>query len=110
SNWPSHTMVLFNNSDTLPPNAAGVVRYHRDAATEERDPITSGCAVRTLQPGRVSRFSWNYKNPTDTEFMTTRTEGRSEQGTNGNEMSASLDDYQILSPHAGDDHEDLCKL
>nr|WP_229417064.1 type VI secretion system Vgr family protein [Massilia eburnea] len=110
SNWPSHTMVLFNNADTLPPNAAGIVRYHRDAATEERDSITSWCAVRTLQPGRVSRFSWNYKNPTDTEFMTTTVQSQSDQGSNGNEMSATLDDYLILSPHAGDDHEDLCQL
>ena len=110
SNWPSHTMVLFDNADTLPPSAAGVVRYHRDAATEERDSITSWCAVRTLQPGRVSRFSWNYKNPAGTEYMTTTVESQSDQGSNGNEMSATLDDYLILSPHAGDDHDDLCQL
>jgi len=110
SNWPSHTMVLFNNSDTLPPNAAGIVRYHRDAATEERDTITSWRAVRKLQPGRVSRFSWNYKNPSDSEFMTTTFQSQSDQGSNGNEMSATLDDYLILSPHAGDDHDDLCQL
>ncbi len=110
SNWPSHTMVLFDNADTLPPNAAGFVRYHRDAATEERDSITSWCAVRTLQPGRVSRFSWNYKNPTDTDFMTATVQSQSDQGPNGNEMSATLDDYLILSPHAGDNHDDLCQL
>ena len=110
SNWPTHTMVLFDNADTLPPNAAGIVRYHRDAATEERDTITSWCAVRTLQPGSVSRFSWNYKNPQDSEFMIARIDGRSDQGPNGNEMSATLDDYLVLSPHAGDDHDDLCQL
>jgi type VI secretion system secreted protein VgrG len=110
STWPTHTMVLFDNADTLPPNAAGVVRYHRDAATEERDTITSWWAVRTLQPGRVSRFSWNYKNPHDSEFMTAVADGRSDQGANGNEMSATLDDYLVLSPHAGDNHDDLCKL
>ena len=110
SNWPSHTMVLFDNSDTLPPNAAGVVRYHRDAATEERDSITSWCAVRTLQPGRVSRFSWNYKNPTGTGYMSTTAESQADQGSNGNEMSATLDDYLVFSPHAGDDHDDLCQL
>ncbi|MGW8389354.1 type VI secretion system Vgr family protein [Pseudoduganella sp. HUAS MS19] len=110
SDWPSHTIVLFDNADTLPPNAAGIVRYHRDDATEERDTITSWCAVRTLQPGSVSRFSWNYKNPQDSEFMTARVDGRSDQGPNGNEMSATLDDYLVLSPHAGDDHEDLCQL
>ena len=31
-------------------NAAGTVRYHRDAPTEERDSITALTAVRTLQP------------------------------------------------------------
>ncbi|MGW8389369.1 type VI secretion system Vgr family protein [Pseudoduganella sp. HUAS MS19] len=110
SDWPSHTMVLFDNADTLPPNTADIVRYHRDDAAEERDTITSWCAVRTLQPGSVSRFSWNYKNPQDSEFMTARVDGRSDQGPNGNEMSATLDDYLVLSPHAGDDHEDLCQL
>ncbi|WP_426343950.1 type VI secretion system Vgr family protein [Pseudoduganella sp. R-32] len=110
SNWPSHTMVLFDSADTLPPNAVGVVRYHRDAATEERDTITSWRAVRALQPGRVSRFSWNYRNPKGTDFMRTQVEGRSDQGENGNEMSASLDDYLTLSPHAGDDYDDLCRL
>jgi type VI secretion system secreted protein VgrG len=110
SNWPSHTMVLFNNSDTLPPNAAGIVRYHRDAATEERDTITSWCAVRTLQPGRVTRFSWDYKNPNGTEFMCTKVDGRSDQGENGNEVSATLDDFQILSPHVGEDYDDLCRV
>lgn len=110
SNFPSHTMILFDNADTLPPSAAGIVRYHRDAATEERDAITSWCAVRTLQPGSVSRFSWNYKNPQGSEFMATRIDGRSDQGPNGNEMSATLDDYFVLTPHAGDDHNDLCQL
>jgi type VI secretion system secreted protein VgrG len=110
SNWPSHTMVMFDNADTLPPNAAGVVRYHRDAATEERDTITSWCAVRTLQPGSVSRFSWNYKNPKDSEFMTAMVDGRSDQGPNGNEISATLDDYLVLPPHAGHDHQDLNRL
>ena len=108
--WPSHTMILFDNADTLPANAAGVVRYHRDAETEERDSVTSWCAVRTVQPGRVSRFSWNYKNPYETSFMATMTESRSDQGSNGNEISATLDDYLILSPHAGDSYDDLCEL
>jgi hypothetical protein len=33
-----------------------------------------------------------------------------DQGASGNELAASLDDYQILMPHAGDDNEDLCRL
>jgi type VI secretion system secreted protein VgrG len=107
---PSHTMVLFNHPDSLSPNAAGVVRYHRDAATEERDTINSWCAVRTLQPSRVTRFSWDYKNPRSPDFMLVSVQGGSDQGETGNEMAASLDDYQMLAPHAGDDYEDLCQL
>jgi len=107
---PSHTMVLFNHPDSLSPNAAGVVRYHRDAATEERDAINSWCAVRTLQPSRVTRFSWDYKNPRSSDFMLASAQGSSDQGEAGNEMAASLDDYQMLTPHAGDDYDDLCQV
>jgi type VI secretion system secreted protein VgrG len=107
---PAHTMVLFIHPDSLLPNAAGVVRYHRDAATEERDTITSWCAVRTLQPASVTRFSWDYKNPVSADFMFTTSHGSAYQGESGNHMAASLDDYQILSPHAGDDYEDLRQL
>lgn len=110
SKSPTHTMVLFNHPHSLQPNAAGVVRYHRDASTEERDSITSWCAVRTLQPASVTRFSWDYKRPGTPGLMFTTVEGRSDQGANGNYMAASLDDYQILAPHAGDNYDDLCLL
>jgi type VI secretion system secreted protein VgrG len=108
--FPSHTMVLFNHTVNLKPNAADIVRYHRDAATEERDTITSWCAVRTLQPGKVTRYSWDYKQPWNEEFMTTSAQSAMDQGESGNEMSASLDDYQVLAPHAGDDYDDFCLL
>jgi type VI secretion system secreted protein VgrG len=103
-------MVLFNHTVNLKPNAADIIRYHRDAATEERDTITSWCAVRTLQPGKVTRYSWDYKQPWNEEFMTTSAQSAMDQGESGNEMSASLDDYQVLAPHAGDDYDDLCLL
>jgi type VI secretion system secreted protein VgrG len=46
--YPMHTLVLFNRAESMPRNAAGTIRYHRDAATEERDTITSRSAVRSL--------------------------------------------------------------
>ena len=107
---PTHALVLFNNADRLRRNAAGTVRYHRDGATEERDAITSWSAVRTLQPGVVTRHSWNYRNPLGRDFMMMDAASNASHGVHGNELAASLDDYQILSPHAGDDNEDLCKL
>ena len=107
---PMHTLVLFNNAVSLRQNAAGIVRYHRDGATEERDAITSWTAVRTLQPGVVTRHSWDYRNPQGRDFMTADAFSGVNQGVHGNELAATLDDYQILMPHAGDDNEDLCRL
>ena len=107
---PMHTLVLFNNADSLRQNAAGTVRYHRDGATEERDAITAWTAVRTLQPGVVTRHSWDYRNPQGRDFMTADAVSSVDQGVHGNELAATLDDYQILMPHAGDDNEDLCRL
>jgi type VI secretion system secreted protein VgrG len=108
--YPMHTLVLFNNADSLRRNAAGTIRYHRDSATEERDTITSWSAVRSLQPGVVTRHSWDYRNSQGREFMMADASSGVDQGVHGNELAASLDDYQILMPHAGDDNEDLCRL
>ncbi|GJJ05314.1 hypothetical protein RugamoR64_58520 [Duganella rhizosphaerae] len=108
--YPVHTLVLFNNADMLRQNAAGTIRYHRDAATEERDTITSWSAVRSLQPGTVTRHSWDYRNAQGRDFMMMDASSGVNQGVSGNELAASLDDYQILTPHAGSDNEDLCRL
>jgi type VI secretion system secreted protein VgrG len=105
-----HTMVLFNRADSVRQSAAGAIRYHRDSATEERDSITSWSAVRTLQPGSTATHSWDYRNPLGVHFMRATAQGEADQGSTGQWMAASLDDYQVLPPHAGDDHEDLFNL
>jgi len=107
---PAHTLVLFGDANGLPQNAAGSVRYHRDNATEKRDTITSWNAVRKLQPGSATRHSWDYKNPLGTHFMTTSARSTADQGTSGNQLAASLDDYLIEMPHAGNDVEDYWRL
>lgn len=103
---PAHTLVLFNDPASLPQSGAGAVRYHRDDATDRRDVITSWTGTRKLQPGSVARHSWDYKNPLGTHFMTANARGRANQGTNGNQLAASLDDFQIETPHVGNDVED----
>ena len=105
-----HILVLFNNADSLRQNAAGTIRYHRDSATEARDTITSWSAVRSLQSGAVTRHSWDYKNSHGRDFMMAEASSCVDQGVSGNELAASLDDYQILMPHAGNDNEDLWRL
>jgi type VI secretion system secreted protein VgrG len=107
---PAHTLVLFNDPDSLPENPAGTVRYHREDATDKRDVITSWTAARTLQPGSSTRHSWDYKNPLGAPFMTTNARGNADQGPHGNQLAATLEDYQVEMPHAGNDVEDHWRL
>jgi type VI secretion system secreted protein VgrG len=107
---PAHTLVLFNDPNSLPQSAAGTVRYHRDHATEKRDTVTSWTAARTLQPGVATRHSWDYKNPLGAHFMTASARGMADQGSNGNQLAASLDDYLVEMPHSGNDVEDHWRL
>jgi len=107
---PAHTLVLFSDANGLPENAAGTVRYHRDVAPGERDTITSWGAARTLQPGSATRHSWDYKNPGGLQFMSTTARGSLDQGAHGNGLAASLDDYLVETPHAGNDVEDHWRL
>lgn len=107
---PAHTLVLFNNPMSLPASPAGCVRYHRDDATDQRDVITSWTAARSLQAGRVARHSWDYRNPQGAQFMTASARGRADQGTYGNGLAATLDDYLVEMPHAGNDVEDHWRL
>ncbi|MGJ7916640.1 type VI secretion system Vgr family protein [Massilia sp. LXY-6] len=107
---PAHTLVLFSDAGNLPRNAAGSVRYHRDGVADGRDTVTSWTAARRLQPGITTRHSWDYKNPGGAQFMTASARSMADQGPSGNQLAATLDDYLIEMPHAGDDVEDHWRL
>ncbi|MFS2217721.1 type VI secretion system Vgr family protein [Massilia cellulosiltytica] len=107
---PAHTLVLFNDPNGLPQNAAGTVRYHRDSMADGRDTVSSWRAARRLQPGVATRHSWDYKNPGGAQFMTASARSNVDQGPSGNMLAASLDDYLIEMPHAGNDVEDHWRL
>ena len=107
---PAHTLVLFSDAGNLPRNSAGSVRYHRDGVADGRDTVTSWTAARRLQPGLTTRHSWDYKNPGGVQFMTVSSRGMADQGPSGNQLAATLDDYLIEMPHAGNDVEDHWRL
>ncbi|WP_296945699.1 type VI secretion system Vgr family protein [uncultured Massilia sp.] len=107
---PAHTLVLFNDPNGLPRNAAGTVRYHRDSVAAGRDTISSWTGARRLQPGAVTRHSWDYKHPDGAQFTTAGARGAADQGTAGNQVAATLDDYLVEMPHAGNDAEDHWRL
>lgn len=100
---PVHTLVLFDDAMSLSENAAGTVRFHRDDGTEKRDSITGWHGVRQLTPGSVTRRSWDYAQAWS---MGSQVLGGNDQGPLGNQFAASLDDYLVDVPHAGDDATD----
>jgi type VI secretion system secreted protein VgrG len=104
---PAHTLVLFDAPLTLAQNAAGTVRFHRDAGTETRDGVINWGAVRTLKAGCVTRQSWDYRQG---GMMSAHSPTTMQQGEAGNQFAFSLDDYQIETPHAGDDGNDYRRL
>lgn len=107
---PAHTLVLFGDANALPRSSAGSVRYHRDAAADGRDTITSWTAARRLRPGVTTRHSWDYKHPGGPQFMTASATSSADQGPSGNRLAATLDDYLVEMPHAGNDVEDHWRL
>lgn len=110
ANAIGHTMVVFDDVATLHSNAAGSVRFHRDAATEERDAITLWSGVRTLRPGSVSRHSWDYKNPIVNHRLDACASSGADQGECGNDIATGLEDYQVSAPHLADNMADFHTL
>jgi type VI secretion system secreted protein VgrG len=104
---PAHCLVLFDDAFTLPQNAAGTVRYHRDDGTEQSDTIFAWSPVRMLKPGNVTRQSWDYL---QARPMASNVPTHIDQGTAGNQFAFSLDDYLIDGPHAGADAGDYRNL
>lgn len=104
---PAHTLVLFDDAMSLKENAAGPARFHRDDGTEKRDSITAWHAVRTLTAGNVTRRSWDYAQAWSIGSQST---SGNDQGPLGNQFAASLDDYLVDVPHAGDDSTDYDSL
>ncbi|WP_434116055.1 type VI secretion system Vgr family protein [Paraburkholderia caffeinilytica] len=104
---PVHTLVLFDDAMKLRESTTGTVRYHRDAATEERDSVTLWSASRELVPGQVRRVSWDYKSGQMAQADETTL---IDQGEAGNDLGRLLRDAVIDVPHAGDSWADYHRL
>lgn len=105
-----HSLVLFDDTRSLARTAAASVRFHRDAATEQRDTITAWSAERTLVPGNTALHSWDYLQPAGAGFMMTGSPTHADQGQYGNELAAGLEDYRAAAPRIGDGPHDLQAL
>ena len=105
-----HTLVLFDDANRLQQSAAGSIRFHRDAATEQRDAITGWSAVRQFCPGNLSLHSWDYLQPGGAAFMRADAPTRIDQGERGNQLAAGIEDYRVAAPHLGGSPQDLNAL
>ncbi|AMO96168.1 rhs element Vgr family protein [Collimonas fungivorans] len=104
---PIHTLVFFDDPMKLPQSGAGTIRYHRDAATEERDSVTLWSASQQLVSGSVNRASADYKSGKMAKASQTSI---IDQGQAGNDLAQLLSDSVIDVPHAGDSWADYDRL
>lgn len=104
---PIHTLVFFDDPMKLPQSGAGTIRYHRDAATEERDSVTLWSAMQQLVSGSVQRASADYKSGKMAQASQTSI---IDQGQAGNDLAQLLSDSVIDVPHAGDSWADYDRL
>ncbi|MBQ5946110.1 type VI secretion system Vgr family protein [Massilia sp. ST3] len=104
---PAHTLVLFDAPLSLAENAAGTVRFHRDAGTEARDAVFNWSAARYLTAGSVTRQSFDYRQG---GMMFAQSPTTMQQGESGDRFASSLDDHRIDAPHIGDDGDDYRRL
>lgn len=105
-----HTLFLFDGSSHLDQNAAGTVRFHRDAATEQRDGVTGWSGMHTLQPGSVTLHTWDYKNPSSRVLMETSVHSKIKHGRQEAGLLANLENYHVAPPHVADTTLDLTAL
>ncbi|WP_051971574.1 type VI secretion system Vgr family protein [Massilia sp. 9096] len=106
----AHTLVLFDDESSLNKNAAGIVRYHRDDATEQRDSVTRWGSTRTLRVGSASVFSWDYKRPGSAPWMSVEVPSRADQGQIGNQLAGGIQEFIVESPHIASDNEELYRF
>lgn len=95
SGQPRHTLILFDDPRDLDQNEAGAVRFHRADGTERADSITQWHARRELQCGRVTRRTWNHAQGS---FSTATEDPRSDQGSFGNALASTVEDYRYEPP------------
>jgi type VI secretion system secreted protein VgrG len=96
---PVHTLVMFCSNTALSESVSGPVRYHWDAASEERDSVTQFSISQKLISGAVDNGSWCGK-----MVSTTRSERPTtlDQGMAGDDLAQLLVKRLTDTPHAAD--------
>jgi type VI secretion system secreted protein VgrG len=101
---PLHTLVLFDDWQTLDANDQDRIRFHRADGTEDADTITGWQAARQVVAGRSALASFDYK-------AVNRHDGDAEsditQGEAGDGLASTLESYQPQTLYYGTDPDDM---
>ncbi len=104
---PPIELVLFDDARLLAPNAvAATLRYHRIDGTEQQDAIVLWAEASRLVGNRGDYFSHDYKAHRVDQASSL---SAIDQGEDGNDLAALLEEMRIELPHAGDSYEDFMR-
>ena len=94
----SHNLCLFDDSSCLSQNNAGIVKFQRQSATEQRDTITQFQGHRTLTSGSTQYHQWQ---PTSAQLQTSSQYHHHNQGDRAQTLNATLEDAILDTPATG---------
>ncbi|MDW5417819.1 type VI secretion system tip protein TssI/VgrG [Iodobacter sp. CM08] len=103
---PQVQLTVFDDAYALPEAADLQVRFHRAAATEECDALTSWQTQRQIGSSSVSLASFDYKACSTKQSAD---ESAVDQGHGGQQIQASLEDYDPQGLYYAADSEGLSR-
>ncbi|WP_293935894.1 type VI secretion system Vgr family protein [Iodobacter sp.] len=101
---PQVQLVIFDDAFALPEAQEMQVRFHREDATEESDSLTEWTTQRQVGSSSVSLASFDYKATTTNQSFD---ESHIDQGDGGQQLQASLEDYDPQALYYASDAEGL---
>uniref|UniRef100_UPI0025D5ADDD type VI secretion system Vgr family protein n=1 Tax=Iodobacter sp. TaxID=1915058 RepID=UPI0025D5ADDD len=101
---PQVQLILFDDVYALPETADSAVRFHRSDATEESDTLTRWHTQRQIGSSSVSLASFDYK---ATSTQHSFNESSIDQGEGGQQIQASLENYEPQTLYYAADTEQL---
>jgi type VI secretion system secreted protein VgrG len=103
---PVHTIILFDDWQSLDANDQERIRFHRADGTEDDDTITDWQGMRQLATAKSSLASFDYKG-------STRHDGDADtamaQGENGDALASTLERYDPQTLYYGTDPDDMAR-
>jgi len=103
---PATTFIVFDDPYGLPEASQKNVRFHRAEATEAKDSITEWTEMRRVRSGQTSLTSYDYK-PVYTHEASEQSSV--DQGDEGIEAEASLEDFDAQTLYYAKDADDLTR-